>query len=188
MIKLPKLVESLRGTAVPLCTFQNFLLLIHSCYTKPKLANNFMVAMYAAGVGSFLLTDSLFDFPFLFLSLSLSLSRIEPTSKRHWSMLNIDACTRTVPCNKVITERNAMHLSSSSRCRVYYGAGDEAANRSIDRSIRWNSVIGGNNVIRVCPLVALVLVANSQREKGSGEDHGKWEERRKRKCVHGWAL
>ena len=30
--------------------------------------------MYAAGVGSFLLTDSLFDFPFLFLSLFLSLS------------------------------------------------------------------------------------------------------------------
>ena len=32
--------------------------------------------MYAAGVGSFLLTDSLFDFPFLFLSLSLSLSLV----------------------------------------------------------------------------------------------------------------
>lgn len=168
MIKLPKLVESLRGIVVPLCTFRNFLLLIHSCYTKSKLGNNFMVAMYVAGVGSFLLTDSLFHFRFL------SLSRVEPTSKRHWSMLNIDACTRTVPRNKVITERNAMHLSSSIRCRVYYGAGDEAANRSIDRSIRWNSVIGGNNVSRVCPLVVLVLVANSQREKGSGEDHGKW--------------
>ena len=51
--------------------------------------------MYAAGVGSFLLTDSLFDFPFLFLSLSLSLS--------YWT--NVKASLVDVKYRRVYTNR-----------------------------------------------------------------------------------
>ena len=101
---------------------------------------------------------SCFNRCFLSLSLSLSLSHFVATSKES----SVDVKYRIVARNEAIAARYATHLSSSSGCR---------ARSRIDRSIRWNSTIGGNNARR------------DVRRKDEGKQRSTKQRTGERKCA-----